>query len=187
MWGGPRNKADAVEVGLFQAILKSRVEAANAGASAAARDLRAVEFRDPSLSLPAHVAGSPVVAATDADVAMAERAARGYGKAIRAELRDGATVREAVQEKRWILDRIAATENAQAFNEARRDEVRRATSGDVALLMRTWDATLDSRSCSQCEDLDGTSIPFDGSYPGGFDPGDVHPNCRCVETISTVH
>lgn len=187
MWGGPRDKADAIEVGLFEAILKSRVEAANAGASAAARDLRAVEFRDPAVSLPLHAAGSPIATATTADITMAERAARGYGKAIRAELRDGATIREAVQEKRWVLDKIAATENAQAFNEARREEVRRATSGEVALLMRTWDATLDSRVCADCEGLDGTSIPFDGAYPGGLDPGDVHPNCRCIETISTVH
>ena len=38
--------------------------------------------------------------------------------------------------------------------------------------------------CDDCDELDGTTAPINGSYAGGADGPPLHPNCRCTEGIS---
>jgi hypothetical protein len=75
------------------------------------------------------------------------------------------------------LERIAATESAQAFN-AERD-----SAGDTLSsyeLGKRWDARLDA--CPVCESADGTIVGIDETFAIGM-AGYVHPWCRCIETI----
>ncbi len=73
------------------------------------------------------------------------------------------------------IERIAATETAQAFS-AEREIAARQTQG---LLFKRWDATLDVDTCPFCKDADGTIVELHERFPQG-EPGDVHPWCRCT-------
>jgi hypothetical protein len=87
----------------------------------------------------------------------------------------------------WRVNRIAATETPQAFNEARRDSIRASVdkSGvDPALIERVWVCELDA--CPVCFGLAGTTARLDGPYPHGHEPGGVHNHCRCSEDFRTV-
>lgn len=179
-----RKRKDAVEVAVFNATLAGRAAAAKAGALAAEREFaEAIQAKRASLFGP--TIKRRIV--STADIRRAESVARSYGSALRVAEEAGASAGDAVKVTAYRLDRIAATENAHAFNAAKTEDVEwRATAAGV-LLMRTWDATLDRQTCEVCEGLDGTSVRVGESFAGGIEPGDVHPFCRCVETISAVN
>lgn len=90
---------------------------------------------------------------------------------------------------RGRVDRTAATESAQAFNAERREGLREAASQDQAIetalehLGRRWDAMLDA--CPDCADHDGDVTGIDDDF-NGDEPGEMHPNCRCVWTLVEV-
>jgi hypothetical protein len=80
------------------------------------------------------------------------------------------------------VERIAATENAKAFNDER---VRASSTFQLGTVVVTklWDSTLDARTCPICESLDGQIVPVaaDFTYGGrAVVPGRVHPFCRCT-------
>lgn len=80
------------------------------------------------------------------------------------------------------VDRIAATENAQAFNDER---VRASSTFQLGTVVVTklWDSTLDARTCPICESLDGQIVPVAADFTHGgrvVVPGRVHPFCRCT-------
>ncbi len=85
----------------------------------------------------------------------------------------------ATQETVAAIERIAATENAQAFTNER-------TIAHTELMfgLKRWDARLDKATCPFCRHADGTLVELHERFPQG-EPGDVHPNCRC--SWSLVH
>ncbi len=92
---------------------------------------------------------------------------------------------EAAAATDYRLRRAATTETARAFSDARDEgmdsiaELHKDTTWFPALL-KTWDATLDRKTCKTCKELDGTTRPWGFSFPGGEEPGYVHPGCRCI-------
>lgn len=72
----------------------------------------------------------------------------------------------------------AISENAGMWSEARAELVHDD-------LWKVWDATLDRRTCSVCADSDGLIVHSSEPFPRG-EPGDVHPNCRCLVTYVTT-
>jgi hypothetical protein len=78
------------------------------------------------------------------------------------------------------LDRIAATENAHAFNAEREIAAREldAAPSRDGEWMKVWDALLDSHTCPICRSADGTIVSLYEAFPLGM-PGGVHPYCRC--------
>jgi len=185
----PTRKRDGIEVGIFTATLAGRVDASNAGLSAAAREVRDAVRGELPVGLfgeSKHAAG---YIAEAVDIRRAQAVARSYGEALaKAEATEkAASIAEAARQQAYRLERIAATETAQAFNTAKTHEVERRAERAGIVLMKTWDASLDKRTCSVCSGLDGTSARVGESYPGGQEPGSVHSYCRCTETISALH
>lgn len=89
------------------------------------------------------------------------------------------------------LRRIAATENAKAFQDAREEGTDWVAEqhGEATWfpgMFKQWDATLDRGTCGVCRDLDGQIRPFGFDFEGGQEPGYVHPMCRCVEAVVFV-
>lgn len=78
--------------------------------------------------------------------------------------------------------RIATTAATETFSAAaaERSVVVRLVADEYELL-KVWDAQLDA--CPRCWRLDGTIVAADANFPGGEEPGVVHPNCRCWYTI----
>jgi len=185
----PTRKRDGIEVGVFTATLAGRIDASNAGISAAAREVNEAirgELPVGLFGLDKHAAG---YVAEAVDIRRAQAVARSYGEALaKTEATEkAASIAEAAKQQAYRLERIAATENAQAFNAAKTLEVERRAERAGVVLMKTWDATLDKRTCDVCSGLDGTSVRVGESYPGGQEPGSAHAMCRCTETISAVH
>jgi hypothetical protein len=88
----------------------------------------------------------------------------------------------------YRLARIARTEASRAFNQSRKESLkwiseRHDDRNWIAAIFKRWDATLDSRVCAICRDLDGTYVPAGFDFPDGNEPGDVHVNCRCIQTL----
>lgn len=85
------------------------------------------------------------------------------------------------------IRRIAATETARAFADAR-DEgmgwVAERYEGErwYPALFKVWNAENDRKRCPVCADLHGTIRPFGIPFPDGQEPGYVHPFCRCTPT-----
>jgi Phage Mu protein F like protein len=79
------------------------------------------------------------------------------------------------------LRRIAATEVFQAYSQA----VLRIAPTRKEMLKR-WNATLDLKTCATCSSLHGVTIPVNQEFKYGYEPGDVHPRCRCVLELLDV-
>jgi hypothetical protein len=78
------------------------------------------------------------------------------------------------------LERIAATENAGAFNDERR---RIFDSLDDDSRFKVWSAILDRVTCRYCFGKDGEVRQLHESF-GATPP--VHPNCRCVISLLSL-
>jgi hypothetical protein len=87
------------------------------------------------------------------------------------------------------LRRIATTEISRSYNRELSighnsiDKNKETVSTWAPLVLRRWDATLDSKVCDDCRSMDGEVTPIGMSFSGGREPGQEHPNCRCVDTV----
>lgn len=115
-----------------------------------------------------------------------QRASARWLRAAREARAEGLTSRQArnVASKRVrpYLSLIGETEAARAYNLERADIAARYArqTGDVVSL--EWDATLDRRTCGECESMHGQRVSaLDGWRGAG--PGEVHPRCRCVSLV----
>lgn len=93
-------------------------------------------------------------------------------------------MRAALEVRRPQLKTLAISEASHAFNESRLHAMvsaqeRASLLGKNLEVLRRWDATLDEHTCPACAAMDGTVVGLDESFAEG-EPGDVHPNCRCV-------
>lgn len=96
------------------------------------------------------------------------------------------TVKAASGSQDYRLRRIAATENAQAYSAehaAAATWVAQTYRGAFAGAYRRWEAILDKAVCNICRSMDGQLAPLDGPFMNGWEPGNVHPFCRCFDTL----
>lgn len=99
------------------------------------------------------------------------------------QMRTADVISRAVDKLLPNLQRLAATENATAFNQARLAAVAHVTGAVLR-----WDATLDSKTCGDCRELDGTEspaargfvVPSTGQH---VYHAPLHPHCRCVAIL----
>lgn len=104
------------------------------------------------------------------------------------EARVRSVFKAALDKTKFQQDRIVATENAHAFNDERAKAAATSLRGGDVEVWRQWDATLDASTCEICADLDGTTAPLDSPFMldgQQYEPGGVHPNCRCVFHVAT--
>ncbi len=81
------------------------------------------------------------------------------------------------------LERRAAWEAAQAFNETRRSEIAALHPRVKRALYLRWDTAGDRRVCDACMDMDGHIVR---ASVGFKTPAPLHAKCRCTETIITA-
>lgn len=98
-----------------------------------------------------------------------------------------ATKGTAVKTTGAIIDgsvrRAATTEVARAMSDEHREATREIARRDPTLIKRfanMWDATLDAATCATCAEHDGEIVQLGTDYDDNDEPGDVHPNCRCI-------
>lgn len=111
------------------------------------------------------------------------------GSATRDELRTA--IEDAVKQGLSTTDLSNAIRGAGAFSKYRAEMIARtelsfahvagnlagyAQAGDLVVGKR-WVAAPDC--CDECQELDGTEVGIDESFPGGEDGPPLHPNCRC--------
>lgn len=75
------------------------------------------------------------------------------------------------------LRRIVTTETARSFSDPAME------AADTFQLSRVWNAVLDSKTCKLCASLDGEETLPGETFKNGYEPGWVHPNCRCFSTL----
>jgi len=79
---------------------------------------------------------------------------------------------------------IAQTETAQAFEAANQQAMKE--SGVVT--SKRWLTANDERTEALCYSLEGVVVPLDQAFPGGVEPGFIHPRCRCTSiAVIDVH
>jgi hypothetical protein len=86
--------------------------------------------------------------------------------------------KKAADDASGVLDGIAVTETASAFN----DETHKQTERHAwafPFLSKYWDSTLDKRACPRCSALGGTMRPWGVDFDGGA-VAPAHIGCRCV-------
>jgi SPP1 gp7 family putative phage head morphogenesis protein len=71
---------------------------------------------------------------------------------------------------------IARTETAQAFEYANQ----RAMTESGVVVGKRWLTANDERTENLCRSLEGITVPLDQPFPGGVEPGFIHPGCRCT-------
>lgn len=79
---------------------------------------------------------------------------------------------------------VARTETRQATNHGQRTVWREAANQGLinrTTARRVW--VVDGNPCEICEPLDGVETTLDQPFPGGYEPGEVHPNCECIEIL----
>lgn len=96
--------------------------------------------------------------------------------------------RAAVDQVDYRLRRTAATETSRSFNDEHAealDEIADANDGATWLpaIWKRWDAMLDRKVCQACKDHDGETAFIGFAFDGGDKPGEMHANCRCIETM----
>lgn len=89
--------------------------------------------------------------------------------------------RRASRKLRHRIVTIAITESDLTYNDER-DKVAIHNADRLQEFVKAWDASMDKRTCSICEGMDGTWINTSESWPSG-PPGSAHPRCRCYESI----
>ena len=86
------------------------------------------------------------------------------------------------------IQTIGITENSTASGDETGllfDAVSERVEGTILEpeLMKRWEAILDKATCATCAALDGITVPVGESFPGGEEPGDVHPRDRCIAVL----
>ena len=73
-----------------------------------------------------------------------------------------------------------------AFNEEHAESMGALAKGDWSRgVFRRWDATLE-RTCPACVAHHGELVPLGQPFAGGDEPAEMHPHCRCTDTIVYV-
>lgn len=108
---------------------------------------------------------------------------------VRAELieRRAAAYADRLVKRRAEL--IANAEMRISANEGRKELWRSLVDEGIVKqrqIQRTWVTQQDDSVDPICEDLDGETAPLNGSFPGGAEPGAVHPACRCTSFFEVV-
>ena len=92
--------------------------------------------------------------------------------------------------------RTAETEVATAYSNEHREALtdlvehdRSFRDGELAdriedRTAREWSALIDA--CERCWPLDGVRVGIGEPFPGGEEPGEVHPRCRCIELLVRI-
>lgn len=84
---------------------------------------------------------------------------------------------------------ISLTETQGALNHGRTDLWRSMVDDGLIKereIQRTWVTQRDDAVDEICDALDGETATLNGSFPGGAEPGAVHPMCRCSATFEVV-
>jgi HK97 family phage portal protein len=82
--------------------------------------------------------------------------------------------------RNYRTDMIARTETAQAYSYANKQTLDLMFAQGI-INSRCWLTAKDERVCPICRPLNGVTIPFNGRYPGGYEPGYAHIQDRCTE------
>jgi hypothetical protein len=118
-----------------------------------------------------------------AQLAAESLATQWRGLATRLVYRDEGLAKT-LEQMRPAIARVATSEAAEAYNDehhaALQDAVRYGVL-DAEDLVREWSAEIDS--CEHCWPLDGVQVGINDEFPGGEEPGSVHPRCRCTEIL----
>lgn len=193
-----RESLPMIGAAVSEAVRSSRIGSKAASAVRLQAEWHAVHMAldDAGYEVPANMPPLPV--ASPEDETEAELAAQSYasawGTAMMAAIwrwsesttgslpSAGAETNKALD---FRLRRIATTETAKAFADARDDGMgwvaeQHRNAAWFPLLLKTWDATLDRKVCPTCSTLDGATRPWGVPFPGGAEPGYVHANCRCI-------
>jgi hypothetical protein len=179
---------------LADAILTGRKEARTLAAGRLGAELRLVgvssETGSPALLAASHGARMQADVA-EATIAAESLAGQWRGLASRAVLvaqRKGEDVAAAVSGTRVPLksrvERTAESEATRAYNDEHAERARDLVAqGDLdpSAVLREWSAEIDA--CEHCWPMDGERVKIDESFPGGYEPGEVHPRCRCSDII----
>lgn len=112
---------------------------------------------------------------TSLDAAHAVSTAKSIASAYSAARLQGYSPREAEIAITARLTRASVTESSQAFNDERRQLIKKLGMPDI---VQVWNATLDKYVCKECAAMDGTRKPL--GY--NFDIP-MHPYCRCFVTL----
>lgn len=83
------------------------------------------------------------------------------------------------------LRRIARTEVRQAYNAEHTNATNRLLEPGAPwrrFVGRRWEAKLD-RTCDRCFAHHGEVVPLGKPFSGGDEPANMHPHCRCIDTI----
>lgn len=111
--------------------------------------------------------------------------------AARKEKTTGQAIRSTARPMRLRIARTAQTEVARAYSDEHSDALvdiveydRAFRDGALAERLETqtarqWSAMADA--CPMCLPLDDVIVGIGEAFPGGFEPGYVHPHCRCIE------
>ena len=182
---------------------------------AAARTQGAVRFGAEIAAAGASIPLPDLKPPTDLDRLAAERAARGYSDALIKEAQewfaehDKAQADPVLRADAAYLESIAATETSAAFNDERTriEKALAAENEDSSwwpFLTKTWCCDLEtahrarrlgkktrsgravSGPCPTCRALDKKTLGWGTDWPGGVEPGDVHPNCRCFVRFAAI-
>lgn len=193
--GSKQRLSDALEASLLSVRLTAKQAASTRLAAEWAtlrRDVRALGLRDPGpLAYTAKLEPTDRAAAESTSGAYVAAWTSGNSAAMwawSADADNDASPSDVVEQTTEGLDyrvrRIATTENAQAYADAR-DEATDAAAKKhndatwIPGLLKRWDSTLDKRVCAVCRALDSTLRPWGMSFPKKREPGHVHPGCRC--------
>jgi hypothetical protein len=146
-------------------------------------DTRAVTY-DAHDQVRAHSAASSFVAAWSAAMT---------GAVVLAGRREASPLpllRKGADGQSYRLARIAITEVAQAYSQEHDEGIGYALKPHKSArwfpaVFRRWDAQNDRRTCQTCREHDGElALPLVGGFQNGDMPGDVHANCRCIDTLA---
>ena len=148
--------------------------AAASGASAAAR-----------VGLATSAAVGLVAAHESRIAAKAEREAARIANGFERKLARWEDPHVAARAVRSQVDTAAATETADAIQDGRRLFLREHEDELADRFIQVWNATFDN-TCEVCSALHGTTAPIGSSF-GGYEPGSVHPRCRCFMSIQRIH
>lgn len=180
--------------GLARAIADGRAEARSLAAKRLGTELRSAGASSETASW-GRLAGSHVermsvdgLEATSAAESLAGQWRALASRSVLAAQRNGEDVAAAVSGSRDPLlsriERTAETEAVRAYNDEHLSRVRDlVASGDVEpdAVMREWSAEIDA--CERCFPHHGEQVGINENFSGGDEPGDMHPRCRCYETI----
>lgn len=155
-------------------------------------DLRRAGFKDPGA-----IGVSPMLAPTDEAAAhrTGQSFAAGWSSGILAAVwtwaeGDGPSAEKTIAAVDFDgrVKRIAATEAAQSFEDARDEGMgwlaeQHSERPWYPFVLKRWEAANDRKVCKVCGKQDGETALLGQTFTEGRAPGYVHNFCRCVSTL----